>query len=219
MTHTYELTLLRKDTEENITLSGVFDDKDWEHIGDFVQYADELLRTKFVQDGMPASLNIRWDVESGMVVSPILPLWDDVVVFLHKFRPIGLQAENTHFSRICNILAKNLNHLYLRGMIEEQRDVYTGKRSQAIYRFSSNEVILNSEKVLYDWLNAYEYHRDKEKREFIDSLHAMIPLEASKVIFLTLLADKAMAIHNIAALVRVVLGKQESVEAIVRHSK
>ncbi len=218
MAHEYKLTLTREDTGENISLSGKFENEDWERLEAFAQYADELMHTKLVQNGMPASLNIHLDKESGMAVSTKLPPWDDVTVFLHKFRPIGLQSESTNLYKICSILSRKLTHPYFRYMIEEQHDIYSGKELQAQFRIRSNDILMNSEKVLYDWLNSYEYHRVKEKREFIDSLHTMLPLEASKVIFLTLLTDKARAIYNIAAFVRVVLGKQKSVEGLVRHS-
>ena len=145
-----------------------------------------------------------------------LPPWDDVMVFLHKFRPLGLKSEKTYFYRICNLLSKALSHPYLRSIIKEQRRVYSGKRMQSGFQIRSNDVLLNSEKVLFDWLNAYEYHRDKEKREFIEGLHKMLPLEASKVIFLSLLTEKAKAIFNLATLVRVVLGKQKTVSGISR---
>ena len=75
-----------------------------------------------------------------------------------------------------------------------------------------DDTILNSDKVLNAWLNAYEYHRSDEKREFLEGLNEMLPLDASKVLFLGLLAVKMQAIHNIVALIRVVLGKQKSLE-------
>ena len=56
----------------------------------------------------------------------------------------------------------------------------------------------------------------RKNREFIDSLHTMLPLEASKVLFLILLTDKLQAIHNVTAFIRVVLGKQKSVEGTVQ---
>lgn len=81
----------------------------------------------------------------------------------------------------------------------------------------SKDELVNSEKVLFDWLNSYEYHRDAEKREFTDRLDEALPLEASKVIFLSLLTDKAEAIFNVATLVRVVLGKQKSAKGWVKR--
>ena len=210
MAHRYELTLAIEDTNEQVSISGRFADEDWECLDAFVQYADELLNTQLVRSGMSASLKISWEEGSGATISTKLPPWDDVIVFLHKFRPIGLQSESTDFYRICNILSKELAHTFFRSMLKEQRDIYSGKRLQAQFRITSNDVLLNSEKVLYDWLNAYEYHRDKEKQEYIDSLHTMLPLDASRVMFLTLLTDKAEAIHNIAAFTRVVQGKQKA---------
>jgi hypothetical protein len=216
MPYEYVLTLIINETGEKVSQKGFFQADAWNSLNDFVEYADDLINTKFVKDGMPASLKINFEKNSGMAVSTKLPDWNDVTVFLHKFRPIGLEKESTYFYKICSILTKELTHSYFRNMVDEQRDIYSGKRMQATFQIRSNDVILNSEKVLYDWLNSYEYHRDKNKRQFIDSLHAILPLDASKVIFLRLLSDKTIAIHNIAALVRVVVGKQESLEIQMR---
>lgn len=218
MAHEYELTLTIKVTGENVTLKGSFQADEWNLLNEFLEYAEELLKTKYVRDGMPAAMNITLGQNSG-TVSTKLPNWDDVIVFLHKFRPIGLQSESTNFYKICNILSKELAHPHFRNLINEQRDVYSGKRAESAFKILSNDVLLNSEKVLYDWLNSFEYHRDKEKRQFIESLHQMIPLDASKVLFLGLLSDKTQAICNIAVLVRVIVGKQKSAEGEIRLSK
>lgn len=212
MPYEYQLTLTIKETGENVSLSGSFLPDIWNLLNEFLQYANDLLNTKFVKSGMPASLNIKWEKDSGMVVSTKLPDWDDVTVFLHKFRPIGLQSESTNFYKICSFLSKELDHPYFRNMIDEQREIYGGKRMQSQFRIQSNDVIINSEQVLNDWLNSFEYHRNKEKRRFIESLHEMFPLEASKVLFLGLLSEKTQAIYNIAVLTRVVVGKQKSLE-------
>ena len=218
MAYEYELTLTINDTNENITLKGGFQEDEWNLLNEFLEYAEDLLKTKYVRDGMPAAMNINLGQNSG-TVSTKLPNWDDVIVFLHKFRPIGLQSESTNFYKICNILTKELAHPHFRNLIDQQRELYSGKRAQTAFTILSNDVVLNSEKVLYDWLNSFEYHRDKEKRQFIESLHQMIPLDASKVLFLSLLADKTVAINNIAALINVILGRQESAGGQIRLSK
>lgn len=216
MPYDYELTLTVQDTGENVILKGSFQEDAWNLLMEFLEYVDDLMNTQFVKDGMPASLNIKWEQNTDMMVSTKLPDWDDVTVFLHKFRPIGLQSESTNFYKICNILSKELVHPHFRNMIDEQREIFSGKRTQTAFRIQSNNVVLNSEKVLYDWLNAFEYHRDKEKRQFIEQLHQMFPLDASRVLFLGLLSDKTQAIYNIAVLVRVVVGKQKSAEGRIR---
>jgi hypothetical protein len=196
--------------EYNLTLT--IDETAWKLLIEFLQCADDLINTKFVKDGMQARLNLKGGRDSGIQVLTELPNWDDVTVFLHKFRPIGLESERTFFYKICSLLTKELTHPYFRNIIGEQREIYSGKRAEKVFRVQSNDVVLNSEKVLYDWLNSYEYHRDKEKRKFIDSLHQMFPLNASKVLFIGLLSAKTQAIYNLAVLVRVVVGKQKSFE-------
>jgi hypothetical protein len=81
---------------------------------------------------------------------------------------------------------------------------------QEMIKISSNDVVINSEKVLLDWLNAEEYHRDKDKKEFLEELYKSFPEEASKTIFLNLLRDKTQAIYNLAGLCRVVIGKNHN---------
>jgi hypothetical protein len=77
----------------------------------------------------------------------------------------------------------------------------------------ANDVVVNSEAVLNDWLNSYEYHRDKDKKQLIDALQQIIPLEAVKAILLGLLADKAKAIYALVVFIRGLLGSQTSVSA------
>ena len=219
MSYEYHLTLTIKDTGETISQTGFFDEPVWNLFIEFLQYADDLINTKFVKNGMQAKLNIKGNHDSGTQILTKLPNWDDVTVFLHKFRPIGLESESTYFYKICSLLAKELTHPYFRNMIGEQREIYSGKRREMVFKIQINDVVLNSEKVLYDWLNSYEYHRNKEKRKFIDSLHQMFPLDASKVIFIGLLSDKTRAIFNVAVLLRVVIGKQKNFESQVIFPK
>ena len=47
----------------------------------------------------------------------------------------------------------------------------------------------------------------------------MIPMDASKVLLLDLLADKAEAINNLTALISVIVGRQNSARGQIRLSK
>jgi len=203
MPHKYELSLIIKETDEKVTLSGELSDENKELLEEYLQYAKELLSTSFLQSGGGGQLSIDLNPESGMTVTTQLPPWDDVMAFLHRFRPILLQSEGTNFYKIYNVLAKVLDHPHFRLLLNQQRELFSGKLMQS-------GILINSEKVLFDWLNSHEYHRDKEKQEFIKNLHHMMPLDASKVIFLHLLTHKVIAVFNLAAFIRVVLGKQKS---------
>jgi len=208
MLHKINLKLNTNNENNPIELSGTIEDEDWIRLEQFTQYADNLFSSSWVKNGFPASLTINWKQGSSTQINTQLPLWDDIIVFLHRLRPFILQNEVTNFYQIANFLHKSIDQPMLRSYIAEQRDYYSGKMMQNVVRISSNDVLLNSEKVLLDWLNSYEYHRDKNKKAAIDELHQMFPLDASKVLFLQLLNDKAIALHNMTALIRVIIGKQ-----------
>jgi len=217
MPQKYELSLINDETGETVSISGEFSDEEVKVLEAFVREADEVWNTDFIQTGEKGQLNIQWDRETGTKVSTVLPEWNQVIVFLYKFRPILLQNEKTNFYKIHNLLAKKLDHPHFRNSLGVQHELYSGKTAQAEFQIKSNEVLLNSEKVLFDWLNSHEYHRDEDKREFIESLHQMIPLDASKVIFLKLLLHKAIAARNVVDLIKVVLGKQKETSVTMKR--
>lgn len=190
-------------------VSGEFTDEESERLRLFVQYVDEVSNTMLVQNGVWGEAEIRYDEGVGLSSKATLPPWEDVIVFLHKARPLFLQNEDTYFYKIQNLLGKALDHTGIREILSAQRKLYSGQSYQDQIKLVSNDVLLNSEKVLFEWLNAYEYHRIKAKQELIDSLHRMIPLETSKVFFLGLLQDKATAISDLAELIKVIQGTQQ----------
>jgi len=206
----FSLTLNNNNTGEKDVVTGIFEYEEWRCLENFLNYAQDLCCTKLVQSGMQSSIILKFNHNKGLTVKTTLPQWDDVIVFLHKFRPLGLKSENTNFYNVCKILSRTLQHNWMRIFIKEQRYLYSGKNMQSKFQIRLNDVLLNSEKVLNDWLNAYEYHRDKEKKKFIESLHKIIPLESSKGIFIYLLTDKAMAIFKIAQLIEVVFGRKKT---------
>lgn len=77
-------------------------------------------------------------------------------------------------------------------------------------------MLINSENVLFDWLNSHEFHRDEDKKKFITALHKMFPLDGSKVIFVRLLVYKAVAAINVANFILVVLGKKREMTVKMR---
>lgn len=205
----YQLDLIVNETGEKASVAGEFSDEETGLLLSFTHSAEQVWRTEFMRGEEKGRFSIKWDHESGGTISTVLPEWDKVMVFLHKFRPLLLQNEGTNFYKIHNLLAKKLDHPYFRSSLGLQHELYSGKASQALLQITSNDVLLNSERVLFDWLNSHEYHRDEEKRKFIESLHQILPLEASKVIFLRLLINKAVAAINLTSIILVVLGKQK----------
>ncbi len=211
----YKLDFTIDQTCESTSVSGEFSDDEVKLLERFVTYAEEVWKTDFIQSKQRGQTKISYRPEFGLTTETVLPDWGQVIVFLHKFRPILLESENTSFKNIQSLLGRHFDHEILRNSFKLQRDLYSGKNYQSYIQIRSNEVLLNSERTLFDWLNSHEFHRDEQKVEFIENLHQLIPLEASKVIFLGLLIDKATASLNLAMLIRLALGKQKE---LVVHS-
>ncbi|HEU5239116.1 MAG TPA: hypothetical protein VFU37_18450 [Pyrinomonadaceae bacterium] len=212
MAHRYELKVVIDETGENISLSGEFEESEYLLLEEFVRYSDDILETKFIQSGDAGELTIKFEQAERrlMTVATRLPDWNDVMAFLHRFRPILLQNDRTNFYTIHNILAKKFGHPRLREFLGHCHFIYSGKRQRSGIQFRTNDVLINSEKLLSDWLNSHEYHKDSEKQRFIEELHRVMPLDVSKVLFLGLLIDKAQAVCELSNLIRVALGQQNS---------
>ena len=213
MPQRFKLTMRINETGENVSQEGELSDDEIRLLEAFIEEADEVWNTDFIHARERGTFNMKGDAESDQVtVSFSLPDWNQVIVFLHKLRPLLLQDEKTNFYKIQNLLAKKLDNPHFRNLLTQYHQLYSGKKSQSEVQIKSNEILLNSEKTLLDWLNSYEFHRNEDKRKFIESLHRMLPLDVSKVIFLRLLLDKAEAIHGLAHFIRVLLGKSPEID-------
>lgn len=208
MSEKFQLKLSLGSTSEEVTISGEFSDEEWKLLWLFIEYEAEVSQTRLVQNGDWGKAKIEWNHQTGLSGEADLPPWDDVIVFIHRFRPVLLQNEKTNFYKVHNLLAKVLVDPNAREILRIQHQLYSGKSFQAQVKVLSNDVVLNSEKVLFDWLNAYENHREEQRKEFIDSLHKILTLEVSKAFFLGLLRDKMIAVSNLAKLIRVIKGIQ-----------
>ncbi len=208
MTHEYRLVVIDSDSEKT-ELAGRFLPQDWRLLQDYLRAVYELLETRYVKKGMPASLHVSWQREAGLTITPTLPDWEEVMVFLHRFRPVGLQSEPVYFFKVVNLLGRKLAHPQIRSLLGGLREQFSGYVG---YTFHINDAVVTSEDVLHKWLNAYEYHRDRDKQEFIGDLHRSFPLDATKTMFLNMLHQKMIAVRNLAAIIRVVVGEQERLE-------
>ena len=72
-----------------------------------------------------------------------------------------------------------------------------------------------SEKALSLYLNGFEYHRDRDKREQIEALFRVIPEGPSRALFLHLVIDKVAAIGQLMWLVQLLEGKRDSLRLMM----
>ena len=209
---TFKITKLG--SGEKVPVAAEFSDEEVECLRSYCQYVDELTAVKLVQDGIPCSVNLAYKQGEGTTLTSELPADEDVIVLLHRLRPLILNDEHSSFNRITGILGRRIDEPLVRQALKLQHEIYDGRAMQRQIIVSSRaeggEIIINSERALFAWLNAYEYHRDQDKKREIDCYHQLLPLDHSKAFFLMLLSNKIRAIAAIAGLAGVVLGKAET---------
>lgn len=197
----YYFYLVNKKTEKRTKLSGEISDKNHNRLLKFLSYAEDLEKTKFTKSKITFQVSIG--TSSDVPFSRNIPSDEVISDFLIKIRPFILKNEQTYFYSICNIISKSFHDDLLNLIMKDIREYYSDKQFQNMIKFESNNVILNSEDTLNDWLNAYVYHKDENKKQRLDSLHdSIFPFEMSKVLWLLLFQDQVKAIVKLSTIIR-----------------
>jgi hypothetical protein len=219
MPHKYQLHLKNFESNEKNSVSGEFSDEEWEILGLFLQYSNELSKARFLHCDEQGRFRIDFEADKGLLeTTSTVPNIEETASFLLLLRPLILQKdEPANFHSIRNLLCRKLDHPHFRNLLEQYRQLYSGKIDQGIFRLEINGVLINSDSALIDWLYSYVYHRDLDRRKVYENLHRMLPPGVFDVIFLGLLLDKASAIFELAELVRVVMNKQKGLEFNIRN--
>lgn len=215
MAYSFELVIgVNQDEREKVAVE--FSDADWALLSRYLEDFELLAATR-MGEHCQVKFKYLFDAEKGFSYSSEMPPEDDVAAFLHRLRPFVLKNEPASFYRICKILGRAIAHPGMTALLRKQRDEFSGRAFQSQLQFSSNGITVNAEDVLQNWLNAYEYHRDPDRRDELKKIHhEHLPLEAIRPIFLSMLIDKAGAVAEIAKIVRLILTRQKGREVRFR---
>ena len=187
-----------------------FTEKEWGQLQSYLNAVIELHATRFVNNSSGVNLNFKWDKDVGITWSVRMPPEDDLLAFLHRMRPLILEKEPYNFQKIRKMIERKLQKS-IPPILSYLLDLFSGKSMQRQVVMISNDHIINSEKMLFTWLNAHEYHRDHDKQKFLEELHKIMPIEWSRGVFVNLLIDKAKAIFQLADFVKLILGERETI--------
>lgn len=204
MTHPIALTLQVVGHEDEC-VKGQLSDQEWATLQAYQDQHRELAESKPLREGMPCSMSLRWSMGTPLTVDTTLPDADTLSILLHRLRPFILTNEPASFIRVRSLLGKRIAHPGIRGLLRDQLRLFDGRKQQEVMQFAFNDVVVNSETALNTWLNSHEYHRDRDKRDAIDSLLESLPGDFARGIFVSMLVDKVHAICNVASLVHVLL--------------
>ncbi|MCC7064474.1 MAG: hypothetical protein IT456_16800 [Planctomycetes bacterium] len=196
----YSVTLSFKPPSPPVTARGEFTEDEWNLLTRF-QVLDEELRTaRLLTHDPPWQLSVGFD-SYGQVASHNLPERIEIRELLHLLRPLILDSEPTAFYRIVNLLARHFTDDQFRRIFTAWRARFSGKDTQTSYRIEVGGLLINSERSLKLWLNAYEYHRDQDKQAILASLKDSGPFELVETMFVDLLTRQAEAISLAASFV------------------
>lgn len=210
MSRPFKITLGQENGSSK-EISGEFTDEEAAILEQYLQHCGDLMQFKPLREGMPCNFSLDFSDQDGLKASANLPSKDDLSILLHRLRPFILQNEPSSFHRVSSIIGKRVPDDHIRNLLTEQRECYDGRQTQKMMRVVSNEMIVNSENVLQNWLNSYEYHRDPDKRATIDRLFASMPGDLLTGILVSMLVDKTRAVGNVSLLVAFLLGKQKEI--------
>jgi len=210
MAHKVGLKLTDPNTGNTSKLIIEFTDNELAQLQSYLNYVIELHATRFVKNCSGVKLNFKWDKDIGISWSVKTPPEDDLFAFLHRMRPLILEKEPCNFQKIRKMIERKLQNS-IPPILPFLLDLFSGKSMQRQIVMISNDHIINSDKMLFNWLNAHEYHRDRDKQKFLEELHKIMPLEWSRGVFVNLLIDKAKAIFMLADFVKLILGERESI--------
>lgn len=211
-----QISVCRPDSR--LDMPATLEDDEVTQLEAYLDCVDRLLTLPVARHGVPSSFEMQVRDDRVTLLQSEVPADHDLAALLHRLRPLILSKEPTSYHKIAGLLGRRFAHRYLHDLLKEQRRLFDSIKKQELVRITANETVINCEQTLFDWLNGYEYHRDVAKREKIASLHRVMPLEHSMPILIGMLADKVQAITQLAALIAVVLGREERIQ-VVRHSR
>jgi len=195
---------------ETIPISASFENDEWRVLLDFAEYATDLNKLDLVRLGGPAELQITYRSGEPMLFRTTLPPDDQLFALMHRLRPLILEKEATYFNRIANTLARRIDNDQFREQMQRLRSTFSLTKHQSMFQIIVNgDFVINSEKALQTWLNGFEFHRFRDKRDTMEEVFVMFPENASKTMFVMLLIDKLRAIQALAGYVMVITNQRE----------
>jgi hypothetical protein len=187
-----------------------FEDDEWELLKRARDYAAALKQEDLMERGIwNTKLTIRWEQGQALSASGTMPSDEDVIVVLHRLRPLVLEGEPTYFHRMVNLIGRRADSPEMRARLDVLKRLFAGGEFQALLTIKVDGKTVNSDEMLKVYLNAFEYHRDVDKQAEIARLHEILPSEATRAIFVSLIVEKLKAVRGLEILIDVLDDKQE----------
>jgi hypothetical protein len=201
------------ETGETDLVSGYIDDELEMTLLEYLESADRLVSQDVFKDGFRSSLKMSINDENQpSTLNYEVPPDSKLLPLLHCMRPFILQKENCFFGKVTNSLSAILENDLLRGWISLKKRQFSGEYLKKSFSIKVNETQINDKKMLNNWLNGMEFHKDREKRKAVEGLSSVFSVDAQKAIYLLMLMEQTKAIIDVAGLISVMMYRQKEFE-------
>ncbi|HMU32716.1 MAG TPA: hypothetical protein PKC89_02510 [Pyrinomonadaceae bacterium] len=199
------MTLSFNDTEGETNLLGRFSEEDLELLGDFCTHAEELHQSKVIQEGFPQSVKFHWTKDKGVQIEAE-PFEDEFISsFLHKLRPIFLSEEPASFDKTSGLIGRAFSDKAMKRHLKAIRYRFETSSFSAYGQVSVGNVPVFDQATIKIWLNAFEYHQDPEKREFLKYIENQFGRKGARIVFIQQLAERFEGIYLLQDLARYII--------------
>jgi hypothetical protein len=196
---------------DDVVCAGEFTDAETATLELYLEQYEAIAESPILSAGLSCNMNVEW-TEQSMRVETDMPDEDTIGLLLHRLRPFILDREQASFSSVSSIIGQHVDIPAVRDLLRRQRREYDGRAFQERMRISIDDVVVNSERTLKDWLNSHEYHHDADKRDDIGPLLAVFPEDFTRGVLINMLIDKMRACTNLARLVALLLGRRGALQ-------
>lgn len=163
-----KVTLRSIDDTKSAHLAFTIPEEEWALLMSFHREAERLKSTRFVQERQGGQIAVNWSVGQPIRSAAKQVDHEAVGAMLLRLRPFVLENERTFFHRVKKVLKRRLDHQAFRKHIDLLDDAFSLGALQRRIRVSTERRNPLSVAVVMDWLNAYEYHRDLEKKVAVE---------------------------------------------------
>lgn len=175
-------------------------DDEWAVVEEFLGHAERLFNSPAAEIGV--SFQLHWNSQSGFSYTGELPHDDQIAAILHRLRPFILQKESTYLAKVCGVLAHRIEHPQFRKMMKGILNEFMGKSFQQQMKVTVGNATLNTDEMVKNWLNGFEYHHFEDARQALEVFNTVLPEGWQRAIFISMLIDKAREVGNTLIIVR-----------------
>lgn len=209
----FGIKLTREDTRTTNLVEGEFEDNEVMRLQNFFKYAKALAELSILQSGNFGQMSIKQEAGQPPSFAISLPPMEAIAALLHKLRRFILHKEPTSFNSIAGLIKRRFRDPVIHSVIDSHRRIFESRELQSHMTISVNGLIVNSEEMLKNWLNAVgEYHEDVDKRKEIEKIKELMPDDATQFIMLMVLSDQVRAIVSLAHFVGLLFGDVKTFE-------